>query len=77
MPATAEGQKPEALWKGCWGSRIQLPKEILCVYEGEESEASAEFRKKPKLLVYVDSVNCGECQISKFYRFEEIREEGI
>ncbi len=59
------------------GSRIQLPKEILCVYEGEESEASAEFRKKPKLLVYVDSVNCGECQISKFYRFEEIREEGI
>lgn len=58
-------------------SRIHLPKEVRCVYEGEEIEISSDFRKKPKLLVYIDSVNCGECQISKFFRFDAIREEGI
>lgn len=56
--------------------RIHLPKEVRCVYEGEEIEISSDFRKKPKLLVYIDSVNCGECQISKFFRFDAIREEG-
>ena len=54
-------------------SRIHLPKEVRCVYEGEEIEISSDFRKKPKLLVYIDSVNCGECQISKFFRFDAIR----
>ena len=62
--------------EGMLESRILLPCEIVCVFSGEEMDVSESFWKRSKLLVYVDSVNCGECQISKFYRFDRIREEG-
>lgn len=57
------------------GSRIDLPEEVLCVFERECRDMEETLRRKPKLLVFVDSTACNECQISHFFRFEEIMKE--
>lgn len=56
-------------------SEIILPTDVVRVFEGEVDEIDEDVRRKPKLLVFVDSTDCGECHISKFFRFESIKKE--
>lgn len=50
--------------KELMGSTIVLPERIVCVDNGEVIPMPDSLRHIPKLIVYIDSVECTSCRIS-------------
>lgn len=57
-------------------SKILMPHVVERIYNGEDAILDCGMTGPAELLVFVDSLQCGTCQISKFYRFIDIIKEG-
>lgn len=53
-------------------SVVVLPKNVLCINGEKIFPMPDSLRKKAKLIVYVDSVECGSCRLSKMPIYERI-----
>lgn len=60
--------------KSLLSSEVIFPENIERIFEGEYGILEESIRRSSKLLVFIDSTQCGECQISKLPRFEPIIE---
>ena len=56
------------------GATVVLPKKINCIYNGELFPLPDSIRNMPKLIIYVDSVNCTTCVLSKLFQFDHLSE---
>ncbi len=57
-------------------SKILMPRVAERIYNDENVIQDCRMNGAAKLLVFVDSLQCGTCQISKFYRFIDIIKDG-
>ena len=58
--------------KELMGSTIVLPEKISCVYNGEVFPMPDSLRKKPKLIVYIDSTECTTCRLSRMEMYRPL-----
>ena len=56
------------------GSTVVLPEQIICIEEGSLIPIPKQILDSSKLIIYVDSTECGKCQIDNLFRYKEIME---
>lgn len=60
--------------KALMNSTVVLPERITCINKGEVYPMPDSLRQKPMLIVYVDSVDCASCRVSKLWVYESLVE---
>ena len=58
--------------KKIMSSTIVLPKNTICIDDGEVFDMPDTLRKKAKMIVYVDSSECVPCRITKMPMYKRI-----
>lgn len=59
------------------GSTIALPENIICVQNGEVFPMPDELRDRPKLFVFIDSLECSLCHVSRLSKYQAVYDISI
>ena len=71
VPAGCKKARVRSQVRELMSSTIVLPEIVSCVYNGEVFPMPDSLRDKQKLIVYVDSMECSKCRITRFIRYDE------